>query len=118
MLNMFQLADMDACGGLLPVVRMLRKVIWYIQILVPIGLLLYGSIDLGKAVIASDEKEVKAAQTRLIKRVIYAVVVFLVPMLVTLVMNIVAGSGAGDSDTATWQNCWKASNSQIVITRK
>lgn len=109
---------LDACGGLLPIVRILRKVIWYIQILVPIGLLLYGSIDLGRAVIASDEKEVKAAQSRLIKRVVYAAVVFLVPMLVTLVMNIVAGSGAGDSDTTSWQNCWRASGSQIVITRK
>ena len=109
---------LDACGGLLPIVRILRKVIWYIQILVPIGLLLYGSIDLGKAVIASDEKEVKAAQTRLIKRVVYAAVVFLVPMLVTLVMNLVAGSGAADSDTTSWQNCWRASGSQIVITRK
>ena len=118
MLNMFQLADLDACGGLLPVVRMLRKVIWYIQILVPIGLLLYGSIDLGKAVIASDEKEVKAAQTRLIKRVIYAAVVFLVPMLVTIIMNIISDSGVGESDTASWQNCWKASGGQIVITRK
>jgi len=35
-----------------------------------------GTIDLGKAVLASDDKEIKAAQGRLFKRVLYAAVIF------------------------------------------
>ena len=67
--------------------------------------------DLGKAVVASDEKEVKAAQSRLIKRVIYAILVFLVPQLVALIMKIVA-IGQTDQDTTSWAACWD--NAYIV----
>ena len=94
------------CDGLEPVIKIIRDgILKYVCILIPIGLLLFGVFDLGKAVIASDEKEVKAAQSRLIKRVIYAVLVFLVPQLVSLIMNVVA-IGVGDEDTTSWSRCW------------
>ncbi len=97
---------MDVCGGLLPLVKVIVGVIRIFQIVIPIGLIIYGTIDLGKAVIASDEKEIKAAQSRLIKRFIYAAAVFFVPLLVTVVMNIVATGAEGDA--TSWANCWKA----------
>ena len=79
------------CEGLDPVIKIIKHgILKYVCILIPVGLILFGLGDLGKAVIASDEKEVKAAQSRLIKRVVYAILVFLVPQLVTLVMNVVA----------------------------
>ncbi len=99
---------MDACYGLLPIVRIIYQVIRIAMIIIPIALIIYGTIDLGKAVIASDEKEVKAAQSRLIKRFIYAALVFFVPMLVNVVMNIVSASGEKDVDTQSWANCWRA----------
>lgn len=97
---------MDVCGGLLPLVKVIVGVIRIFQIVIPIGLIIYGTIDLGKAVIASDEKEIKAAQSRLIKRFIYAAAVFFVPLLVTVVMNVVATGAEGDA--TSWANCWKA----------
>ena len=97
---------MDVCGGLLPLVKVIVGVIIIFQIVIPIGLIIYGTIDLGKAVIASDEKEIKAAQSRLIKRFIYAAAVFFVPLLVTVVMNVVATGAEGDA--TSWANCWKA----------
>lgn len=101
-----------ACDGLEPVIKIIKDgVLKYVCILIPIGLLLFGVFDLGKAVIASDEKEVKAAQSRLIKRVIYAVLVFLVPQIVSLIMNVVA-IGVGDEDTTSWASCWN--NAYVV----
>ena len=97
---------MDVCGGLLSLVKVIVGVIRIFQIVIPIGLIIYGTIDLGKAVIASDEKEIKAAQSRLIKRFIYAAAVFFVPLLVTVVMNVVATGAEGDA--TSWANCWKA----------
>ena len=106
MSNVFLIGALDACGGLLPLVRVVVQLIKIFMIVIPIALIIYGTIDLGKAVIASDEKEVKAAQTRLIKRFIYAALIFFVPMLVGVVMNIVSVGGEGD--TASWENCWRA----------
>ncbi len=98
----------DGCRGLLPLVRVIRRGIYpIVQILIPIVLIIYGIIDLGKAVIASDEKEIKAAQSRLIKRCIYAALIFFVVTLVTVIMDII-GNGGSDSDTNSWSNCWNA----------
>jgi nitric oxide reductase large subunit len=103
---MFLIGALDACGGLLPLVRVVVQLIKIFMIVIPIALIIYGTIDLGKAVIASDEKEVKAAQSRLIKRFIYAALIFFVPMLVGVVMNVISVGGEGD--TASWENCWRA----------
>lgn len=111
MLDLFQImANTDSCGGLLPLVRMLRKVLTIVQIFIPILLILFGTIDLGKAVIASDEKEIKGAQSKLIKRCIYAVAIFFVVMLVTVIMNIVASSGEKSANTSGWKTCWNAAS--------
>ena len=107
MANLF-LIGADACGGLLPIIKVIVAVIKIFMIVIPIALIIYGTIDLGKAVIASDEKEVKAAQSRLIKRFIYAALIFFVPMLVGVAMNLVSQGGEGD--TTSWSSCWNAAN--------
>lgn len=107
MANLVQIGAIDACGGLLPIVRVIKKGIFPIfQLGIPILLILLGTIDLGKAVISSDEKEVKAAQSRLIKRFIYAALVFFVVTFVSVLMNMVAQGQEGN--TTSWENCWKA----------
>lgn len=91
------------CSDLGPLATLIHTIIQLIQIAIPIMLIIWGMLDLGKAVIASKEDEIKAAQKLLIKRVIAAVLVFLVVTIVTLVLNIVASS---DVDTGGWQDCW------------
>lgn len=60
-------------------------VITMIKIIVPIVLIIFGMLDLFKAVIANDDKEMKEAQKKLIHRIIYAVIVFFVIALVQFV---------------------------------
>lgn len=71
-----------------------------IKIIIPIALILFGTIDLGKAIMAGDEKEIKAATQVLIKRAIAAVAVFLLVTVVMLLTRIVGGEG--------WKTCWDA----------
>ena len=67
-LSLFQVLATDACGGILPIVKFIRQGIFpIIQIGIPIILIIMGSIDLGKAVLSSDDKEIKGATGRLIK---------------------------------------------------
>ena len=96
----------DFCDTLLPIVKLVKHgVIPVIQLGIPIILIIIGMIDLGKAVIASKEDEIKTAQKLLIKRAIYAVAIFFVVLIVTAVFNLV-GSSSGQN-TATWSTCWQ-----------
>ena len=100
---------LDACMELGPIVKLVKKGLFpIVQLGVPILLIVYGTIDLGRAVIASDEKEVKAAQSRLIKRFIYAALVFFVVTLVYVLMSVVASGDAKDSDVVSWKSCWES----------
>ena len=61
------------------------------KIVIPILLIVFGIIDLGKAVIASKEDEIKKATGSLVRRAIAAVVIFLLPTIVTFLIGLVAG---------------------------
>ena len=111
MTNLFQIGAIDSCGGLLPIVRVIRKGVFpLVQLFIPIILIILGTIDLGKAVIASDDKEVKAAQGRLIKRFIYAALIFFVTTLVSVLMDLVSKGGDDAGDTTSWQSCWRSAS--------
>lgn len=86
------------CEGLEPIITLLQNVVKLFQWFIPMGLILFGLIDLGKAVIAGKEDEMKKAQGTLIKRVIYAVAVFLVVTIVYFVMGMVGSN--------EWKECW------------
>lgn len=108
------------CGGLLPILRLVYNVINILRIIIPIVLILLGTIDLGKAVIASDDKEIKSAQSMLIKRLVYAALIFFVPLIVYVIMNLVTTANRTDSNANTtdmvdngssnansFQSCWE-----------
>ncbi len=107
---------MDACQGLGPIVGFVKAIFWIIQIVIPIGLVIMGSIDLGKAVLSSDDKEIKAATGKLVKRAIAAVAVFFLVLIVRLLMNTVASNNAGDESSEgqltanSWWACWDEAN--------
>lgn len=68
--------------------ELINDVLKYPKIIVPILLILLGTLDFAKAVIASKEDEMKKAQSTFIKRVIAAVGVFFVPVIVDLLMTL------------------------------
>ena len=94
-------------SALASVVALLRTAVDYLQILIPIALILWGTIDMGKAVIAGDEKKIKEAQKPFIKRLISAVIVFLIPFILNLVIGVVAEG----SNATAWTKCWNEAGS-------
>ena len=67
-----------------------------IQVVVPILLIIMGMLDLGKAVMASKEDEIKKAQTLFIKRIVAAVLVFFIVAIVQLVFGLLADADGSD----------------------
>ncbi len=67
-------------------IDLLNDILKYPRIIVPILVIGLGLIDLGKAVMASKEDEMKKAQKTFIKRVIIGVAFFFIPALVNILM--------------------------------
>lgn len=103
MLNLLtNLSDCGLTSDAAVIANLVHAVINIIKIFIPIVLIIFGMLDLGKAVMSNDEKTMKEAQGKLIKRFIYAVLVFLVVTLVQVVLGFVdkANQGtAGDAKT-------------------
>ena len=100
---------LDTCDNLMPLIRLIKNgIIPLIQIGIPILLILFGMIDLGKAVVASKEDEIKNAQKMLIKRAIYAVAIFFVVLIVQLVFGLLSTTDDStiESGSTTWVDCW------------
>lgn len=75
----------------------ITAVVKVFQIAIPVILVLLGMIDLGKAVTSNDEKQMKEAQKTLIKRIIYAVLVFFVIAIVKFVFSMLGNAQAGQN---------------------
>jgi len=78
----------------------IKQILLLIQILIPVGLIIWGTIDLGKAVISGDEKAMQENQKVLLKRVIAAILVFFMVAIVTFLMGFVGNE--------QWKVCWDA----------
>ena len=65
-------------------------------IVIPILIIIFGSIDLGKAVVASKDDEIKKAMKQLGMRAIAGIAILLVPQLVSAIFNIVGATTDGD----------------------
>lgn len=82
------------CETIRPIVRLIKfGVVPLIQAVIIVALIVLLIIDLGKAVMAGKEDEIKSAQKLAIKRVVYAVIVFLVPWLVTVAFSLLTNTG-------------------------
>lgn len=64
-----------------------------IQVVVPILLIIWGMLDLGKAVMAQKEDEIKKGQQTFTKRVIAAILVFFVVAITQLIIGLFAEGG-------------------------
>ena len=91
----------DICVTLEPIMTIIGYVIFAIKVIVPVILVLFGMIDLTRAIMEKDESNIKKAQSLLIKRIIYGVAVYLVVTIVSLIMNLIV------SDDSSWKSCVK-----------
>lgn len=94
-------------SGMFP--YLVSSVINIIKIAVPILLIIFGLLDLTKAVVASKEDEIKKSQGTFVKRLIAAVIVFLAIHIVQIVINFVSGR---DVAVAQCFNCFVRGKAQ------
>jgi hypothetical protein len=86
---------LDICKDIEPILNFIKGILNLIKIAIPILLIIMGSLDLGKAVVAGKDDEIKKAQTTLVKRAIAAVAVFFLVALVQLLFGLLGSTGEG-----------------------
>ena len=79
----------DFCRDTARIWGIIGYIVLVLKIVIPIALIVLGMIDLGKAVISSDEKAINKSVGTLVKRFVAAVIVFFVPTIVSAVFNLV-----------------------------
>jgi len=74
----------------------INQILGYIRIIVPILIILLGTLDFAKAVLAGKEDNMKKAQSTFVKRLIAGVAVFFVPVIVDIIMDLADIVWAGE----------------------
>lgn len=98
-MDMVQLLDMntvDFCTDTKEIWKFIGNIVKILQIAIPIIIILLATIDLGKAVISGDEKNIKAAQKALISRIIYGVAIFFVVTIIQVIFGLVGNADIGN----------------------
>lgn len=94
---MFILAATELCSNIPSELKqIISAIITLIKIAVPILLVIYGMLDLGKAVMSQKEDEIKKGQQTFLKRLVAAALVFLVIFITQFIINIIPKGDQGD----------------------
>lgn len=83
------LDNFNFCNSFAFLLRIVSYLFSVLQWVIPIILIVLIVIDLSKALINPDEKTKKDAVSKAVKRVIYAVIIFFIPLLVKLIFRFI-----------------------------
>ena len=86
--------------------ELITLIVNVIKIGIPVLLIIFGMLDLGKAVIAQKEDEIKKGQQLFVKRLVSAVLVFLVVFIVQIVIGLVASDNDEQTNIFNCVDCF------------
>ncbi len=112
MMNFVQIMDTVAASGcrdeVLTILAIVKVVLNAICVAVPIILIVLIILDLAKIVTAGnlDDKMKKEVTNKVVTRIIFAILIFLVPTVVKLVFGLLPLPGEQQGEGSTWRACW------------
>ena len=93
------------CDDTASIWGLLGYVIMVIKIVIPLLLIILGMIDLGKAVVASDDKAISKSVNTLIQRFVAAIIMFFIPTIVSAIFNATTNSGITKNNSNICVQC-------------
>lgn len=88
-----------------PIASITRTVVLLLQIIVPIVIIVVGSLDFLKAVIASDAEAIKKNQKKFLTRIAAGVFTLFIFIVIKAVVSFTADSTNGNTDYASCLSC-------------
>lgn len=96
----------SACYGFDFLIRIIKDGIFpIVQVVIPIILIVLCTFDLGRAVIGSDDKENKKILKRIVRRLVFAILIFFIVTVINLIFTMV-GNITENEDLIRWSQCW------------
>lgn len=84
-----------------------------LKILIPIILIIFGAIDLGKAILSSDNKTIKDSAIKFVKRIIAGITIFFVPTLINVFFDLITEFTSDiESDYKNCVDCLTSPNNE------
>ena len=94
------------CNSLSFVFRITAYIFNIMMYIIPIALILLVTIDVAKMVINPDEKNKKDNMSKIAKRVMYALIIFLVPAAVKLLFRTLGNNNPSGYESNSWVSCF------------
>lgn len=79
----------EFCTSMAGPLKFVGIVVWIFKVAIPVIILVMGMIDLGKAVTASKDDEIKKAMKQLMIRLISGVLIFFIPTIIMFVFRVI-----------------------------
>lgn len=98
------LAAVNMCAKTKPFWVMIGKILSVFKIVIPLLIIIFGMIDLGKAVVASKDDEIKKAAKQLGFRILAGILIFFIPVIVSFAFTLADGFDA-EGDYSTCEQC-------------
>ena len=93
----------DFCKNTANIWQFVGYFLFWFKIIIPLLIIILGMIDLGKAVVAQRDDEIKKATSSIIKRVVIGIVIFFIPTLIYMFFGLV---GVNNDDNSV-DKCYK-----------
>lgn len=91
------------CANTANIWQIVGIILLVVKIVIPILLIIWGMLDLGKAVVAAKDDEIKKATKSLAMRAVSAVIIFFIPTLVNVVFGMISNFNEVAKDD--WEVC-------------
>ena len=98
------IGDVNFCINSANVWQIVGYAFLIFKIIIPILLIVWGMLDLGKAVVAAKDDEIKKATKSLAMRAVSAVAIFFVPTIVGIVLGLISSFNT-DEVKSDWNTC-------------
>ena len=96
----------SACYGFDFLIRIIKEGIFpIVQVVIPIILIVLCTFDLGRAVIGSDDKENKKILKRIVRRLVFAILIFFIVTVINLIFTMI-GNITENEALIRWSQCW------------
>lgn len=101
-LNILAVFDFCKEDGVLKTFQLVGYALILIKVLIPLLLIIFGSIDFGKAIVASDDTAIQTAGRMLVIRAVGGIIIFFVPSLINAATGLISGWSSVETE---FENC-------------